>query len=398
MPHAIAQKFTALNDSRHMIFLPISFFVALLLLTLLIRMLRQDDALNFWLRIGFIRKPVSTFRSDARARPFLLLLAVMAAQSVLVGLRWGYGMMLVMPAMSVLATFIPPLSFLAFRSLTSTHADRQDRGLSHVDWLHALPAIIVLVLNGAGGGPIDAIIILTFLAYGLALFWLARLGPDGLTASRLDGALRSYRALQCMAASLLASAVTDVVISLDFAFDGGRHAATVVSAFMTLILLALGFAASLAESGASSDEGASSDGNGREEERAGDTGDKPVPRPASEEDARIASALAAMMVEKQLYKDVDLNLGRLARRLGLPARSVSNAVNRVHGTSVSQYVNNHRVTEACRLLRHSDAPITSIVFEAGFMTKSNFNREFLRVTGQSPSAWRRQETITQACA
>ncbi|WP_429929761.1 helix-turn-helix domain-containing protein [Agrobacterium vitis] len=356
-----------------MIFLPISFFVALLLLTLLIRMLRQDDA-------------------PASAKLFLLLLAVMAVQSVLVGLRWGYGMMLVMPAMSALATVIPPLSFLAFRSLTSSRADRQDRGFSQLDWLYAVPTAIVLVLSIAGGGPIDAIIILTFLAYGLALLWLARLGPDGLTASRLDGALRSYRALQCMAASLLASAVTDIVISLDFAFGGGRHAATVVSAFMTLILLALGFAASLAESGASSDE------NGREEQKGENAGDKPVPRSASEEDAQIASALAAMMVEKQLYKDVDLNLGRLARRLGLPARSVSNAVNRVHSMSVSQYVNNQRVSEACRLLRESDEPITSIVFEAGFMTKSNFNREFLRVTGQSPSAWRRQETIAQACA
>lgn len=28
------------------------------------------------------------------------------------------------------------------------------------------------------------------------------------------------------------------------------------------------------------------------------------------------------------------------------------------------------------------------MFEVGFLTKSNFNREFLRVTGKSPSAWR----------
>ncbi|WP_429954149.1 hypothetical protein ACQY1H_20710 [Agrobacterium vitis] len=157
--YAPAQK-SLFHGLCPMIFLPISFFVALLLVTLLIRMLRQEDA-------------------PASARPFLLLLAVMAVQSVLVGLRWGYGMMLVMPAMSVLGTVIPPLSFLAFRSLTSTRADRQDRGFSHVDWLHALPAVIVLVLNGVGGGPIDAIIILTFLAYGLALLWLARWGRMG---------------------------------------------------------------------------------------------------------------------------------------------------------------------------------------------------------------------------
>ena len=29
-----------------------------------------------------------------------------------------------------------------------------------------------------------------------------------------------------------------------------------------------------------------------------------------------------------------------------------------------------------------------IMFEVGFLTKSNFNREFLRVTGKSPSACR----------
>ncbi len=96
------------------------------------------------------------------------------------------------------------------------------------------------------------------------------------------------------------------------------------------------------------------------------------------------------MTEKRLWSDTELNLARLARRLGAPARAVSEAVNRVHGVSVSHYVNNHRIGEACRLLRDTDLPVTRILFEAGFMTKSNFNREFLRVTGESPSEWRRR--------
>ena len=56
---------------------------------------------------------------------------------------------------------------------------------------------------------------------------------------------------------------------------------------------------------------------------------------------------------------------RLARRLGMPARAVSEAVNRVHGISVSHYVNNHRTTEACRLLADTDMPITRILSLAG---------------------------------
>jgi AraC-like DNA-binding protein len=74
--------------------------------------------------------------------------------------------------------------------------------------------------------------------------------------------------------------------------------------------------------------------------------------------------------------------------MGLSVRQVSNAVNRVKSMSVSQYVNDYRVREACRLLADTDEPITRIMFDAGFQTKSNFNREFLRVTGMSPKAWR----------
>ena len=55
---------------------------------------------------------------------------------------------------------------------------------------------------------------------------------------------------------------------------------------------------------------------------------------------------------------------------------------------MSQYVNNHRIDEARRLLATTDEPITRIMFDAGFLSKSNFNREFLRITGLSPKAWR----------
>ena len=56
--------------------------------------------------------------------------------------------------------------------------------------------------------------------------------------------------------------------------------------------------------------------------------------------------------------------------------------------SVSQFVNEYLITEACRLLRETDETVLAISLAAGFATKSNFNREFPRVTGQTPSQWR----------
>ena len=73
---------------------------------------------------------------------------------------------------------------------------------------------------------------------------------------------------------------------------------------------------------------------------------------------------------------------------GVPARRLSAAVNRVHARNVSHDINGFRIAEACRLLTETDQPVLRIMVDVGFLTKSNFNREFRRITNMSPSAWR----------
>lgn len=90
------------------------------------------------------------------------------------------------------------------------------------------------------------------------------------------------------------------------------------------------------------------------------------------------------------FRDPDLTLQRIARKLSLPQRDVSRAVNDCAGVNVSQYVNRFRVEAACLALRQTDQLVTQVMFDAGFVTKSNFNKEFSRVTGTSPSGWRRK--------
>ncbi len=340
-----------------MIFVPLSFPVSLFLVTFLVRLLLQGR------------------ESLSHNRLFVVLIAVYALQTTLVGLRWGYGVMAVLPLLSLLASAIPPLTYLAFRDL----AREEGVGLSLRDWPHLVPTVMLAVLLVVWRDPVDFLIIAEFLAYGLRLLWLARLGPDGLVASRLDGSLRSHRSLLLAALALVASALTDIAISLDMLWGGGRYSALVVSAATTVILLLLGIAAAVA----GSEEGSEGEG-----EDAGMPAPEPTAAPASGADEEIAAALDRLMAERRFFADSSLNLGKLARRLGLPARAVSNAINRTRAMSVSQYVNNFRVAEACRLLAGTDMPVTRIVFEAGFMTKSNFNREFLRVTGMNPTAWR----------
>lgn len=336
-----------------MLFVPLPFVVAILLVVLLVQMIRRSDG-------------------DDRNPFFLALVSVYALQSVVIGVRWGYDVLEVLPVQAVLAVIIATLAWLSFEGL------RSDQRPAERPWLllHLLPTLAVLGFIAFWPAPISLFIILVFAGYGFALCRLAWAGPDALGSSRLDGVISSYRALLLTAFAVSASAVMDTVISWDFVQSGGSHSGRIVALGNVLAMLVLGAAATIAGTSRPQEQ----------EETVAQEGASPVS--ASAEDADIAASLDGLMQARELYRDVDLNLNRLARKMGLPARQVSMAVNRVKAVSVSQYVNDYRVREACRLLADTQLAVTSIMFDAGFQTKSNFNREFLRVTGMSPKAWR----------
>ena len=104
----------------------------------------------------------------------------------------------------------------------------------------------------------------------------------------------------------------------------------------------------------------------------------------------MLAQLTDLVQAQGLYKDPDLSLIKLARRMGVPARELSAMVNRQCGKNIAQWINGFRIAAECELLASGDAPVTTVMLDCGFFTKSNFNREFRRHTGLSPSAYRQQ--------
>ena len=88
-------------------------------------------------------------------------------------------------------------------------------------------------------------------------------------------------------------------------------------------------------------------------EGAGDTID--LVQVASEEDTQIIDRLDALIEQWRLYLDPDFTLIRLARRLGLPVKTLSSAINRVSGGNVSRYINARRIKAACAALEQGDS-------------------------------------------
>ncbi|MFK7765529.1 MAG: helix-turn-helix domain-containing protein [Roseobacter sp.] len=108
----------------------------------------------------------------------------------------------------------------------------------------------------------------------------------------------------------------------------------------------------------------------------------------SDADHALMQALDAIMKDKELFRDSNLTLARLAKRLSVPARDLSGAINRVTAENFSRYINRHRVGYAKRALLETDLPVTEVMLEAGFLSKSSFNTEFRRVTNLTPSKFR----------
>ena len=346
-----------------MIFIPLPFVLTILLAIILVQLLRNREAGR---------------RTDML---FIALIGTYMLQSVLLGLRWGYDIFAVLPVQIMLAAMIAGLSYLSFRSLTVQNS--ADVLRANKIWPHLLPVFVVFGLLLLRRDLAALAIIVIFLGYGLALLRLSSAGPDVLIAARLDGVLRSYRAMQITGAMLIGSVIVDILINFDFLWNSGRYSPSIILVTNILSLLVLGAAAGVALNNRT---------NADEDER---DGEQPLVIAAettlsTEQHMAIVTELDALMQDKQLYKDMELNLKRIAHRLRRPPRHVSEAVNRCRGISVSVYVNNFRVEEACRLLRETDEPVTQITYASGFLTKSNFNREFLRVTGMAPKTYRNQ--------
>jgi AraC-like DNA-binding protein len=105
--------------------------------------------------------------------------------------------------------------------------------------------------------------------------------------------------------------------------------------------------------------------------------------------ARVVAALA----NEQLFKDPDLTLDALARHLGLTPNAVSQLLNNGLRQSFSEVVNGYRLAEVKQRLLGPDVQrltVLAIAFEAGFNSKTTFNRVFKEKTGLTPKEYQKR--------
>lgn len=83
----------------------------------------------------------------------------------------------------------------------------------------------------------------------------------------------------------------------------------------------------------------------------------------------------------------------VAEAVGLSRDAFSRLFAKATGVGFNCTVTRMRLTEACRLLRGTDLPVSDICYRVGFTNLSNFNRHFRATTGTTPSRYRRIDQL-----
>ncbi|MBN6110209.1 helix-turn-helix domain-containing protein [Xanthomonas bonasiae] len=106
--------------------------------------------------------------------------------------------------------------------------------------------------------------------------------------------------------------------------------------------------------------------------------------------AALGRRVAAQVAAHGWWREPELSLGELARRLGTNSNYLSRALNDGMGQSFSEFLNRQRIAEAQALLAGDD-DVLAIALRVGFGSKASFNRVFRAYVGRTPSDYRRAQ-------
>jgi AraC-like DNA-binding protein len=105
------------------------------------------------------------------------------------------------------------------------------------------------------------------------------------------------------------------------------------------------------------------------------------------------AALAAFMQKSRIYLDPDLSLEVLATRMKMSRHHLTQLLNEKLEKNFYSFINEYRIGEAIDKLNDPSLQVNilSLAFDCGFNSKSSFNNYFKKITGTTPTAYRKQQ-------
>ncbi|PKP12132.1 MAG: AraC family transcriptional regulator [Bacteroidetes bacterium HGW-Bacteroidetes-4] len=108
---------------------------------------------------------------------------------------------------------------------------------------------------------------------------------------------------------------------------------------------------------------------------------------------KYVNQIRNFMSDEKPYLDANLSLPDLARKLNIPSHHLSRVINEQFNVNFFDFINQYRVNEVKSMIANPEfenLSLLGIAYDSGFNTKSAFNRVFKKLTGLTPSEYKKQ--------
>lgn len=111
-------------------------------------------------------------------------------------------------------------------------------------------------------------------------------------------------------------------------------------------------------------------------------------------DLKLIEKIEQFMQNEKPFLQHMLNLEQLSNQINIPARTLSKTINTHYQTNFYEFINTYRIEKAKTILedRTQDSKkMLEILNDCGFNSKATFNSFFKKVTGSTPTQYRKQQ-------
>jgi AraC-like DNA-binding protein len=114
--------------------------------------------------------------------------------------------------------------------------------------------------------------------------------------------------------------------------------------------------------------------------------------PLSDAGLNKVEQMACLIAQRYTEK---LTVDEIGKAVRLHPNYAMNLFQKTFGTTLIEYLTQHRVSHAQRLLATSDMKVVDVAFSSGFTSISRFNDAFRRACGCSPREYRREHQLEE---
>ena len=114
------------------------------------------------------------------------------------------------------------------------------------------------------------------------------------------------------------------------------------------------------------------------------------------EDLSVSNTFEKLIGLLKIFRDLassdteEITLAEISDLVSMEIPSFCRYFKRVTGKTFTEFVNDFRVSYACKLLSDTSLSISEVCFDSGFNNSSHFNRLFKSITGKTPLAYREE--------